>query len=187
MPAKKIVNERAISSAALSIIKEQGENALTVRELAKKLNCSTQPIYSVYRNKQEVEKAVRQAVAAVLDEYMTNELNVGKYVGNKAIGMGYIRFAAEEKNLYRYLYMRMPCDKSDINVELTKKSIGFIMQKTGLDEQSATMYFAEIWIFCHGIASMIACDRLDFDEEKISEATTDVSVGLTLRHSKKGK
>lgn len=185
MPAKNIINEEAVMSAALEIIRVQGENALSVRELAKKLNCSTQPIYSLYKNMQEVEKAVRQAVAAVLDDYMARELRSGKYVGNKAIGMGYIRFAAEEKSLYRYLYMRMPFDKTEINVELTKKSVGFIMQKTGLSEQDATSYFAEIWIFCHGIASMIACERLPFDEQKICDATTDVSVGLTLRY--KGK
>lgn len=187
MPAKKIVSEKEVMAAALDIIREQGENSLSVRELAKRLNCSTQPIYSIYDNMQAVEEAVRQAAAAVLDEYMTNELKNGKYIANKAIGMGYIRFAAEEKNLYRYLYMRMPQQKSAINVDLTQKSIGFIMQKNGLSEESAAMFFAEIWIFCHGIAGLIACDRLDFDEEKISEATTDVSVGLTLRYKEKGK
>lgn len=186
MPAKKVIFEKDVMAAALDLIRERGENSLNARDLAKKINCSTQPIYSIYKNMQGVEEAVRQAAARVLDEYMTNELKNGKYVGNQAIGMGYVRFAAEEKCLYRYLYMKTPQQRSDINVELTKKSVGFIMQKYGLDEQSATKYFAEIWIFSHGIASMVACDRLDFDEEKISDAFNDVAVGLGLRFKNEG-
>ncbi len=186
MPAKKVIFEKDVMAAALDLIRERGENSLNARDLAKKINCSTQPIYSIYKNMQGVEEAVRQAAARVLDEYMTNELKNGKYVGNQAIGMGYVRFAAEEKCLNRYLYMKTPQQRSDINVELTKKSVGFIMQKYGLDEQSATKYFAEIWIFSHGIASMVACDRLDFDEEKIREAFNDVATGLGLRFKNKG-
>lgn len=186
MPAKKVIFEKDVMAAALDLIRERGENSLNARDLAKKINCSTQPIYSIYKNMQGVEEAVRQAAARVLDEYMTNELKNGKYIGNQAIGMGYVRFAAEEKCLYRYLYMKTPQQRSDINVELTKKSVGFIMQKYGLDEQSATKYFAEIWIFSHGIASMVACDRLDFDEEKIREAFNDVATGLGLRFKNKG-
>ena len=186
MPAKKVIFEKDVMTAALDLIREKGENSLNARDLAKKMSCSTQPIYSMYKNMQGVEESVRQAAARVLDEYMTNELKSRKYVGNQAIGMGYVRFAAEEKCLYRYLYMKTPQKRSDINVELTKKSVGFIMQKYGLDEQSANKYFAEIWIFSHGIASMVACNRLDFDEEKIRDAFNDVATGLGLRFNNKG-
>lgn len=185
MPAKKIVYERDVINAALDLIRKKGENSLSARDLAVALKCSTQPLYSLFKSMGELEDAVRQAVAGVLDEYMERELKRGKYKANKAIGMGYIRFAAEEKNLYRFLYMRKSHSKSDLNVDMTRKSMGFIKERNGIDDAAAADYFVEIWIFCHGIASMIAAEILEFDEERISELTTDVAVGLDLRQKSK--
>lgn len=187
MPAKKIVHKQDVLNAALDLIREKGENALSARDIATMLNCSTQPLYSIFKNMGELDDAVRQAVAGVLDEYMERELKSGKYKANKAIGMGYIRFAAEEKNLYRFLYMRKPHEKSDINVDMTKKSMGFIKERNGIDDAAAAGYFVEIWIFCHGIASMIAAEILEFDEERIAEITSDVAEGLDLRQKSKKK
>ena len=182
MPAKKIVYEKDVVEAALDIIREKGENSLNARDIAKKIGCSTQPLYSLYKNMAELEDAVRQAAARVLDEYMKNEMGKKAYPNpNKAIGMGYIRFASEEKNLYRFLFMRKRQIDSAINVEMTKTSIGFIKDIYSVDSNSADMFFAELWIFCHGIASMVAADTLDFDEEKISSSLTDVALGLSLR------
>lgn len=63
MPAKKVIFEKDVMTAALDLIREKGENSLNARDLAKKISCSTQPIYSMYKNMQGVEEAVRQAAA----------------------------------------------------------------------------------------------------------------------------
>lgn len=187
MPAKKVIYSESIIQAAVEVIRKKGENSLNAREIARELGCSTQPLYSVFANMREIEEAVRQAVASILDEYMANEMKSGRYKDNQAIGMGYIRFAAEEKNLFRYLYMFRPIAVTEINVEFTKKSVGFIKERARLDEGEAQAYFGELWIFCHGIASLIAAERLDFDEEKTIEAMIDVACGLTMRYKEKNK
>ena len=79
MPAKKIVHKQDVLNAALDLIREKGENALSARDIATMLNCSTQPLYSIFKNMGELDDAVRQAVAGVLDEYMERELKSGKY------------------------------------------------------------------------------------------------------------
>ena len=63
MPAKKIVYEKDVVEAALDIIREKGENSLNARDIAKKIGCSTQPLYSLYKNMAELEDAVRRAAA----------------------------------------------------------------------------------------------------------------------------
>jgi len=181
MPAKKIIYKENVIKAALELIRRNGENALNARALAKILNCSTQPIYSAFKNMEELENEVRQSASKVLDEYIVSEITSGRYEGNKAIGMGYVRFADEEKSLYRFLFMRKPSKQSAINVELTEKSVGFIINNNHISKTHAERFFGEIWMFCHGMASLIAAENLEFDEESVSVAMSDVSVGLSLR------
>ena len=45
MPAKKQVTKEMILTAALELLREGGIEAVNVKALAHRLNCSTQPIY----------------------------------------------------------------------------------------------------------------------------------------------
>ena len=44
MPAKKQVTREMILSAAFALLRERGVRAVNVKDVAKRLNCSTQPI-----------------------------------------------------------------------------------------------------------------------------------------------
>ena len=44
MPAKKLVTREMILTAALKLLREQGYEAVNIKQLANALNCSTQPI-----------------------------------------------------------------------------------------------------------------------------------------------
>lgn len=47
MPAKKQITKDMILDAALTILKQDGMQAVNIKALAKTLNCSTQPVYLV--------------------------------------------------------------------------------------------------------------------------------------------
>lgn len=69
-----------------------------------------------------------------------------KYPPYKASGMAYIRFAKEELK------------------QLSKS----VQQILGLDEESAYLFHLEMWIYVHGIATMLVTSYLEWDEEFIS-------------------
>lgn len=50
MAQTKIITKENILKAGFLIIKEEGDNKLNARNLAKKLSCSTQPIYDSFKN-----------------------------------------------------------------------------------------------------------------------------------------
>ena len=85
--------------------------------------------------------------------------------------MAYIRFAKEEKELFKLLFMR---DRSHENMEeineAIKTFIEILKRQLGICEEDAHMLHPEMWMYAHGIAATIATSYLEWDEEFISRA-----------------
>ena len=62
-----------------------------------------------------------------------------------------------------------------------------IKKNLKLSEEDAYMFHLEMWLYVHGIATMIATSYLDWDMEFISKALTDGYEGLKYRFSQKAK
>ncbi len=104
----------------------------------------------------------------------------------KASGMAYIRFAREEKELFKLLYMRDRSDESiRENREELRLMLDMIKSSLGISEDDAYMFHLEMWIYVHGVATMIACSFLDWDESFVSKSLTDIYEGLKHRYTEK--
>ena len=99
-------------------------------------------------------------------------------------GMAYIQFAREERELFKILYMR---NRKGENLSLEKDKennkpiIDVICKNTGLSEDEAYLLHVEMWIFVHGIGTMLATSYLEWDDEFISKTLTDAYLGLKHR------
>ena len=106
----------------------------------------------------------------------------GTYKPYKASGMAYIAFARREKELIKLLFMR---DRTEERIDAKDDSIddiiAIISRNTGLSAEDARLFHLEMWIFVHGIATMIVTNYLDWEEEHISRALTDAYEGLKTR------
>ena len=60
MPPKPKNTREEIAAAAFTIIKEEGLEALTARELGRKLNSSAGSIFTLYPSMEEVKLAARR-------------------------------------------------------------------------------------------------------------------------------
>lgn len=186
MSAVKKVSREDIVNAACALVRKSGMSALNARALAGVLGCSTRPIYFTFENMDEVKSKVVRCIDGVYDGYLKAEVASGKYPPFKAYGMGYIRFAREEREFFKYKFMR---DRTGERVDDDGlgEIIEVIKRVTGLDEESARLFHLENWIFVHGIAAMFATSYIDFDEELISAMLTDVFEGLKARYKTKGR
>ena len=54
MARKESVTKNDILEAAFSILQEEGIEQVTARKLAARANCSTQPIFRIYKNINEL-------------------------------------------------------------------------------------------------------------------------------------
>lgn len=185
MPAKKVIKREDILLSALGIVRESGIDALNMRSLAKACNCSTQPIYLSFSGIEELKDELLKLISDMFDKRIEREIAEGKYPEYKATGMGYISFAKEEKELFKFLLMRSRADESDWEKTSFDKSTTIIMKNYGLYKDDAFKLHVEMWIFVHGIATMLATGYLNWDDETISAMMTDVFIGLTKKGENK--
>lgn len=186
MSAVKQITEKKIIDAATAIVRRRGMSALNARSLAEELGCSTRPIYLSFGGMEKVKRAVVENVTRIYRGYLEREVQSGIYPAYKAYGMGYIRFAREEKELFSYLFMRNRsreeggADGGDIEDVLNA-----LMQATGLDRKSAERFHFESWIFVHGIAAMAATSYVELDDDTVQALISDMYMGLRARFAQK--
>ena len=181
MPPKFKFTRDEITSTALNLTRKAGPDGLTARALAEELGCSVKPIFGLFKNMEEVQGAVLAAAQDLYQSYLAEDMAAGNYPPYKASGMGYIRFAKEEKELFKLLFM---CDRKGEPPEPGREMdviIPLIIKNTGLSKEKAERFHLELWIFVHGIASMIATSFLDWEMETVSEVLTDAYMGLKTR------
>lgn len=184
MPPKFKFTRDEITNAALNVTRKNGISGLTARALAAELGCSVKPIFGLFKNMEEVGQEVFITSDLLYQNYLREDMAKGKYSPYKASGMAYIRFAKEERELFKLLFMR---DRSREKIEENKEEIRplmqLIQQNLGISEDEAYLFHLEMWLYVHGIATMIATSYLDWDDEFISRVLTDAYMGLKYRYT----
>ena len=185
MPRNYMFTRDEIIAAALNLAKKGGISALTARALGRELGASSRPIFGLFKNMGEVQQEVFKAADALYQSYLKDSMETGKYPPYKASGMAYIRFAREEKELFKMLFMR---DRTHENAENDKNGLQpygeMLQQKLGLSEEDAYLFHLEMWMYVHGIAATLATSFLEWDEKFISRVLTDGYEGMKSRYMK---
>lgn len=174
-----------VLAAALNLAREQGIAAVTARGLGEKLGSSSKPVFSLFENMEDVLSAVMEAANKLYQNYLKEDMASGKYPPYKASGMAYIRFAKEEKELFKLLFMR---DRTREHIEDNKEEIKplleLLQKNLGLNEEDAYLFHLEMWIYVHGIATMLATSYLEWEETFISKIVTDGFEGLKIHYTR---
>ena len=181
MPPKCRFTREEIIQAALDLTAEKGVGALTSRSLAQRLGSSAKPIFGLFANMEEVQQEVVKAANLRYQEYLRQDMSAGRYPPYKASGMAYIRFAREQKELFKLLFMRDRTHEEKAAGDELEALLGLIQKNMGLSRDDAYRFHLEMWIYVHGIATMIATAYLEWDMDFISAALTDAYQGLRLR------
>ena len=179
MPPKVKITKEDIIKTAVELVRKDGEGAINARNIASALNCSTQPIFSNFATMDELKFAVIEKADEICNEYIKREIESGIYVPYKASGMAYIRFAKEEKELFKLLYMRDRRTEEIIGgTDLENQMSQMVKDNTGLDGDKNKLFHLEIWAYVHGVATMFATNYFELDWELVSNMITDVYQGL---------
>ncbi len=181
MAGKIKVTMDQIVECAFAITQKEGIAAVTARRIGKELKCSLQPVYYDFGTITRLKDAVIKRANETYNDYIASSKKATEYPPYKAVGVYYIRFAIEEPELFKLLFMRdtslteKDADKVDDNEDYIIAEIG---KRTGLDPKRAKKFHFEMWIFTHGIATMIATRYMRFKPEEISQLLDDAFRGL---------
>lgn len=103
MARKKEIDKQRILDAAYKLAVRGGIESLTARNIAKAINCSTQPIYLEFKNMQDLRN---QVLARISDELKSNTLQQN-FTGEPLIDLdlSYLYFAKEHVDLFRAMFV----------------------------------------------------------------------------------
>lgn len=111
MPPRNVFGREEITAVAFDLVRSHGWAGFSVTAVAKALSSSTMPIYSQFANVRDLEDAVclkaMEMLKASLLEVVTGDTWIDQ-------GIRYVRFAEEEKFLFRALW-------DGRNIELSKE------------------------------------------------------------------
>lgn len=183
MPPKPKFTKEEIVAVAKEIVRQNGAAALTAREVAAKLGSSPRPIFTVFKNMKELQSAVNDSV---INEFNARLHKAESYTpAFKEIGMQMIRFANEEPNFFKLLYIQNEQPKNFDGIfghlgEMEKVCIEIIMRDYHLEEKEAELLFKNVWLQCYGIASLCASGITTFSEDDILKITGTQFMALMM-------
>jgi AcrR family transcriptional regulator len=187
MPPKAKFTKEELVIAALDLVRECGYTALTARNLGARLGCSSRPIFTLYTSMAELQHDVLIRAYALYHQYVAEETASGRYPPYKASGMAYIRFAMQERTLFELLFMR-PRTEQEMQQPFTDPIIiERILQANQITYEQAQQLYLEMWIFVHGIATMLVTSYFTLEWEQISDLLTDAYQALRAKILSKGE
>lgn len=182
MPPRAKFTREEIIEAAFHIIKTDGFEALTSRALGTHLGSSSRPIFTVFKNMDEVQQAVIEAARTLYKEYVDKGLKWEHPF--KGVGTQYILFSIHEPKLFQLLFMTEQPNVPDLSgvLPLIEESYGEILlsiqNEYKINELHAKKLYQHLWIYTHGIATLCATKMCRFTSDEISSMITEVCTGI---------
>lgn len=175
MARKATVTESMLLDSAFALMREEGFEQITARKLALKAGCSTQPIFRLYENMEQLISEVYERAVSFFEDYYEAypKREEPPFVN---LGMAYIRFATEEKNTFRLLFLSeyrgeksmyelLNGNTGAVGAEIAKAKAEGVKDPGGL--------FMKMWIFIHGAACMSLTGDFDLTQRETLNLLAD--------------
>ena len=187
MPPKVKITRKMVADASFEVIRRTGHENLNARTISEYLGCSTQPVLYSFRTVDEI----REAAYEIADQYHTEFIMPEDTDEDPmlALGLNYVRFGQEEKNLFRFLFQTDKFGGKDVAALMADPGLSDIMEimAAGLkaDTEQAKEMFLTFFCVAHGMASLLANNSMEYDEGQCRMMLENVFFGMIA--ARKGK
>ncbi|MCI8275911.1 MAG: TetR/AcrR family transcriptional regulator [Lachnospiraceae bacterium] len=182
MPPRAKFTKEEIVEAAFHIVRTDGWDALTSRELGTRLGSSARPIFTVFKSMDEVQQAVVESAKGLYKEYVRKGLTAEHPF--KGVGTQYILFSVNEPKLFQLLFMTEQPQIPDLSgvlpliEESYEEILSSIQNDYGISGPLAKKLYHHLWIYTHGIATLCATKMCRFTGAQISSMITEVFTSI---------
>ena len=180
MARKESITRQMIIDGAFDLLKSDGVEAVTARKLAAHIGCSTQPIFRVYTNMDELLSELFEKARKYYEDFCNSNKNTydTPFV---SLGINYIRFAKQEQNIFRLLFLSG--NKSHTLYELINgNENAFVMKEIkkipNLHMDNVELIFTKVFIFMHGMAGMTITGEFDLTDKEAEDMLKDAIKGF---------
>jgi len=177
---------------------DQGFDATSIRNIAKKLACSPGTIYLYFKNKDELLFAVHDEGFKLLHERMYTKMGIKDPILRlKALARAYIQFAWDYPEYYDLMFSRpAPMNVLEAGHEGSvdfeealwtsamssfgcfQESIQYAIEQGALVEKEIEKVTFSLWASVHGMVSLCLCNRMKMFPEHNREELVLNSINL---------
>ena len=181
MPKKPTTTKEAMIEGAFRLVREQGHEALTARNLASFLGCSTQPIMYQFPNMELLRELTYQKADEFHSEYILNARDFLE------IGLRYVQFAEEEPQLFKFLFQSGRFSGLSLEDLIRAPETAGVLTAVSAEEEltpeDAVAFFEPLAAVVHGYASLIANNAMKYDPGAVRSALIAIAEGLERKDS----
>lgn len=177
MPPRAKFTKEHIAKVAFDLVRTDGMEALTARNLGKHLGSSYCPIFTLFSNMDEVQKAVMKQACDLYDTYLNEGLN--QEVAFIGAGKQFVKFAKDEPKLFQIMFLQGNAPVAPENyLPDTRNSYPKVLASlTGpykLTEEKAKLIYLHLAVYTIGMGTLCAGDVCTFSDEQIDDMFTEV-------------
>ena len=186
-PKFKFTKEEVLA-VTIDFIRENGIEALTARELAKKLDSSTKVIFSLFSNMKNLEDEAKFAAENIFSEKVNLALKDDSPF--KRLGVEYILFSKNEPKLFQWLFMKKGIEVESFKDFLPMRDYEYKSVIESIDEEykisieNAKKLYEHLFIYSHGIATLTVTGIHNFTATEIIVYMTEVTKSLIIQYLK---
>lgn len=169
MPVQKITREMVVD-AAFAIARREGVEQVLVKNLARQLGCSVQPIYSYCESMDGLRQALVERTGQYLREYVAARLDLKDYF--RSTGLAHLSFAREEPHLYKLYFLRRRPDFHSVQdiyeKECTPQVAEYLSSSLGIPLERAKALHLHMVLYSVGISAILATSQSDIPIEELT-------------------
>ena len=161
MPRLPKFSREDIVAAGLRIVRASGFEAISARALGKELGTSSSPMFTMFKDMNEVINAIRTAAE---ETFIARMEGVTEYFpAFKEFGLRLVAFAKEDSNVFQMLFLGKDA-RPEIAESIARECLGAVKQGYGLTSEQSEMLFRQMWPVACGIAALCVKHPEDFPE-----------------------
>lgn len=178
-PKNKFTKEEMVN-AALQVVRLNGIDRLTAKTMADELGTSTQPIFTAFGSMDTVRQEVYDSAIRLYDKYTTAGLK--EKIPFLGVGMQYIRFAWDEPELYRFLFLT-PTQNNKYSAMTAMRRLQTLVRPTLMNvyritAEEADIYFRDLWFVVHSLSTLIVTGDCPYSDREIGQILTGFSISI---------
>ena len=170
MPKQRITKEM-ILDIAFKFARKKGFDKVVLKNIADEIGCSVQPIYSYYKNMDDLRGFVYQEAMKFYQSFIYSRVDGDNLL--ESMGKANVLFAKEETNVFKLLFLNKINGLnsfSDIYEWMGDKNAAQqVMERYSLSEGCAKEVYIMLITFTHGMATMIAMGGANIPDSEIVE------------------
>lgn len=166
MPPTVRFTRDAVLHAACQLMRREGMEALNARAIAKELGGSTQPIFRLFTNMENLHRELILYVARQFQAHAEADMaqSDSPYI---QLCTTYLLYGRDEPELFKLLFMRDRISEGQYSDQTNFDLVFNIIKKeTPLDDETALRFFERTWLFIHGLAVCIATKYIPCQDER---------------------